>query len=91
MTIDIRDALTPAQARVLDAIIETGFVARAAEKLGITARTAETHLYNARRRCGIEINLHMLLAWDRSARQKQAVDRDSFLGWVAPASGEVSD
>jgi DNA-binding CsgD family transcriptional regulator len=81
------DRITPAQARVLDAVIEAGSYGPAADAIGLTLRTVETHISNAKRRCDIDSTLHLLLARDRQKRGGAAVTvtRDDFLGWAAPS------
>jgi DNA-binding CsgD family transcriptional regulator len=87
MTVDL---VTPGQARVLNAVIATGSVTAAAVALGLSARTAEQHIMNAKIRTRIGTTLHLLLQWDRRQRRKRPrgkpVTRDSLLGWVAPTN-----
>jgi hypothetical protein len=60
--------VTPGQAAVLTAIVETGTHKGAAKKLGLSVGTVEQHSYTALKRFGGGPSLLMLLAWDRLLR-----------------------
>jgi DNA-binding NarL/FixJ family response regulator len=60
--------LTPAQARVMTAICETGCQKLAADALGLSASTVEYHVAIAARAMGERTRLGKYLAWDRWLR-----------------------
>lgn len=55
--------LRPSEARVLDALVETGRSNLAARKLGIAKRTIESALANARDALGVENSIHAAIKW----------------------------
>ena len=64
--------LTPAQARVMTAICETGCQKLAADKLGLSPNTVETHVRRVARVMGYRTRLAKYLEWDRWLRSVRA-------------------
>ena len=62
--------LTPGQARAMDAICTSGCHKRAAQVLGLSVKTIESHADQAGRRMGTKSKLHKYLEWDRWTRRK---------------------
>lgn len=60
--------LTPAQARVMTAIVQCGRQKLAADALGLSVHTVETHVRGAARAMGQRTRLGKYLAWDRWLR-----------------------
>lgn len=60
--------VTKQQARVLDAIVETGCHKLASRKLALSAKTIEVHSRKAKERMGHANRVLVLLAWDRWRR-----------------------
>lgn len=62
--------LTPGQAKAMDALIEAGCAKRACDLIGITEKTLECHVGEARRKMGLRHRTHYthILMWDRWKR-----------------------
>lgn len=56
-------AVTPRQADVLTAIVQTGSLKGAARKLNISVKTVESHVDGAKRRAGSGTSLALFLMW----------------------------
>lgn len=61
--------LSPAEVRAIEALIQTGTSKAAADLLGISPKTMEAHLFNARSKTGHRNVIRLLIAFDREQRQ----------------------
>lgn len=61
--------LTAGEVRVLSAICRTGSQKAARLELGICRSTIEIHAFNSRKRMGARTPIHMVLMFDRWARE----------------------
>ncbi len=56
-------AITPGQKRSIDALIEAGTLAGAAQILGVKRSTVDSHLKEVRKRLKVHNSLHMVIAY----------------------------
>jgi DNA-binding NarL/FixJ family response regulator len=61
--------LTPAEKRVIHAVIETGWNKTAASKLGVTLSTVENHMASVSRKMGLA-RLTAVVTYDRWEREQ---------------------
>jgi FixJ family two-component response regulator len=66
--------LTARQCDVVEFALRYGMSKVAANRMGISARTFETHFAQASRRMGIKGAPHMLVAWDRLGGGRETLE-----------------
>ena len=64
--------LTEAQANILGLLAKVGCDKLAARQLGVSSRTVETHVRNARKRMGIATRVVAVVVWDRWQNRRKA-------------------
>lgn len=66
--------LTPAEARAIEALIEAGTSKQAAVILGISPRTVEAHILNARQKTGHRNTTLLVVAYVRQQERQGAFE-----------------
>ena len=82
--------LSPAQARALSAVIETGSRKGAARKLDLSAKTIEAHVSAARFKMRSEGQVAHLLTWDRWRRSLTAAPDAARYAWLRHGDNDES-